>query len=324
MQKSIHLDGTNAGQWKGKLFFINDTLYFQDESGNEEHVTVSGEKMKNYLHSLDYGKNLFFSYDTIHSPFEADRNKYMGLRIWRNNWVKIDFAKFMPLMFGFLHECGRLPTFAEFSQIFLELYTEVVPKDERKTEEFFKPYFIRDFYGWQFEKQNNKRLYHGDTYICDNEVIRFKKELVDNKAVNNLPFNEFTVEVLLQRIFKAFGSCLRDVYNVVRFHERSGRKTFYSLNQDYGGVDLLVDDKYKIACYSWTKAGMKFADIKQEIRHKNLNCTICWVVDVFAEDGVVLISDEVMDYTHEMLTRLDNGEKMELPIIISCSKTFVE
>ena len=326
VENNMYLQGRNAGRFKFTVTLKNDTIYFEWNNVVEKRV-IDIEKLEKMFSELEYGDtNPFYHYDTVKSPLEADRvrrynsdgteryktyEEYLKRKVWVEDYPIIGFPRFMPTIYSFIYANNRIPNIPELCLLFKNLYTEVVPLDERMTEEELAPYYYREFYGWQYKNQKIVNLVHNGTFICQNEIIRFKKKFVESGVVFKLPFNEFTTEALFSRIYKIYGPCVRDIHFCVKFYICTGRNTLYSLKQDYNGTDVLIDGKYKVANFTKTIAAEEMDDSKNAERRKNGKNNIVLIADISDTDGLVFVDENTMLKIDAFIKQCEENPKKE-------------
>ena len=161
------------------------------------------------------------------------------------------------VFFAFVLANSTIPTYDEFCQTYIFTYT-------------CKTYH-----------QDTPELYtsKGPTHyaigrIIDSEQFQFENQLIKFNALglkytSGLPKNEFTLFDLMTRIYKVFGSLIRDFENSVIIWTE-GVDTYYSYRNDMSGIDLQVNDKLVRSFTSGFGGGI-FAYIKVNARHPNLD-----------------------------------------------------
>ena len=214
------------------------------------------------LENIEYRYNPFNSPDIAYSPFEADRSS--NFVYWQQKYTKINFPAFIPIPLITWLALGKLPDIVDFCKIYLMAYTEVVTKDKYLDR--------RQFYATETNVYSNVKntLTYTDGQTLQNHLIRFKDKYVP--YLKNFPINQFTTEQLCNRIYKIYGSVIRDPYNMIRMRE-FGAKTVYDTYLDIvQGVDGIIED-IPYYGYSQTSASYDFREIKVNERHKNLDST---------------------------------------------------
>lgn len=212
------------------------------------------------LSTVEYKYNSFNSADIAFSPFEADRSE--NFSNWNQTYNKINFPAFIPIPLLTWLAIGKLPDIVDFCKIYLLAYTEVVTRS--------KAIDWRPFYHTSQDVYSNAKntLTYTDGRTLNNHIIRFKEQYV--QYLKGFPINQFTTEQVCNRIYKVYGSCIRDPYNMIRMRE-FGAKTVYDTYLDIvQGVDGIIDN-IPYYGYSKTSASYDFREIKVSERHKNLN-----------------------------------------------------
>lgn len=229
---------------------------------------ISTQKMQ--LETVEYSKNVFTSSDIHYSPFEADRA--INVQYWKNSYSKINFPLLMPIPLISWLALEKIPDVIDFCKIYLLAYTEPVTKTS-----YINP---RDFYSTDVNVYSNvgSMIKYTDGQEITNRLVRFKLRYL--KYTHGFPINQFTTEQVCNRIYKAYGSCVRDPYNMLRMSE-FGAKTAYDTYMDFV---LCIDGKVGNIPYhgfSKTHAAETFRKKKVEERHKT---------DV-AKKGIILVQD---------------------------------
>lgn len=220
------------------------------------------------LTEVEYKNNVFCSPDIAFSPLEADRED--NVKYWKQSYNKINFPLFIPIPLISWLALGKIPDIVDFCKIYLLAYTETVTKST-----YLNPL---DVYAVNSNMYSNvgKPLIYTDGQILNNRILRFKPRYL--KYVSGLPINQFTTEQICNRIYKAYGSCIRDPYNMLRMSE-FGAKTVYDSYLDF---EHCIDGKIGTIPYhgfSKTESAKKFRDKKVQERHKT----------AVAEKGIVLV-----------------------------------
>lgn len=256
------------------------------------------DKLKEDLEQMNYMKNVFSnSEDSIYNPFEADReeNKY----IWKYDYNHIDFPKFISVLLFSLLAVGKIPSIIEFCKIYILAYTEA-----------FDPKYSNPMRMSLYALPNVKdRCRVGQTILFDgqklsNNLLRFTEKY--KVFLKDLPINEFTTEHICSRIYKVYGSIVRDIYNVLYF-DKLGAKSYYNFLDDLAGIDLMIND-VPVFAYTNTKGGQEFRQKKIEERHPELNnIGIALEKKVYSEKigGVFLINEETAKKVIEVANELN-------------------
>lgn len=259
------------------------------------------------------------------SPFEADRKR--DIPVWNNTYSRIDFPKAMPIHLAYLYLTGRAITFWDFAHLYLSLHTEVVPEEDRiskeQIEDMLNP---KNPYIWKLDWGEDERLtYPGDNREIYNRVIRF---IQPNKT---MPMNQFTVEMMLNRLYKAYGSLMRDVVFPIQLYKaeqtlKTGATIKYNLVADVCmGIDLIVNDIY-VCASTWTNSAHEFNRKKRgdfDSRHRQLS--ECYTIELEAEiascDGVFLYGDK---FCRTFLTDLVNKAYAPKQEVIAYMRDYYE
>lgn len=241
------------------------------------------------------------------SPFEADRKR--DIPVWNNAYSRIDFPKAVPIHLAYLYLTGRAITFWDFAHLYLSLYTTPVNLDERISKEKLREMLnLNNPYIGNLDFGEGKNLtFPGDDRVISNDVIRF------TQPNDTMPINQFTVEMMLNRLYKAYGSLMRDVIFPLQLYKveqtlKTGATIKYNLVADVCmGIDLIVNDIY-VCASTWTNSAHEFNKIKRgdfDSRHRQLK--ECYTIELEAEiascDGVFLYGDK---FCRTFLTDLVN------------------
>ena len=248
----------NIGIARGSIVFKRDGQY-------EKVMPLTSANLG--LDSIEYFKNVFDKHSMLISPLESDVHyNNNGEESGWSKYYACDFMKFVPQPLVFLLETGSLPDMWEAAELALRAYTEPVKDNELIDRSKFLS--LPDI---KYRKLKEMIVYSDGRSIM-NRVIRFKPEF--KKYLHGLPYNEFTIMMLLGRIFKVYGSCIRDIDDAIRFWELGALDAYYSLQADLAGVDCIIN-KVPIYTYSNTSAGVSMRKIKEEIRHCDLRPDKC-------------------------------------------------
>lgn len=245
---------------------------------------LTKDTLKQALKDMGYEDNVFTSTDIKYSVLEIDKAKGYWKDEHKTKHVK--FPKFAPIVLWCLLVTGKYPSVIDTYWIYRELYLEIVPETEQVNR---KEYYKRNY---QDRKHLNEALvFDGDTIL--NQELRFKKELL-GKYVSGLPFNSFTAEQLLNRLYKVLPSLYRDPYTIVALNYL-GADSYYGLHLDYQGVDGFVNG-IRILGRVRSRSGSKFSDIKLNDRHPELNNykRISITIGESNVKGILLPTDEAL------------------------------
>lgn len=216
----------------GDIEIRNSEMYFIVNGELLEMRKLDSDDIKKQLETIEYKENVFSSTDVRYSPFEAD--KMNNKIVWLKDYKWIRFPYFLPIIHFSVLATGKVPDIIDFCKIYLLVYTETVPQKELINDR-------NQYYTKKYSDRENicNDIQYTDGQILKNKILRFKKKYL--KYVKNLPFNEFTTEQLCSRIFKLYGSCIRNFYHALRFN-KFGKKTYYSMRQDMSGIGGYIDD----------------------------------------------------------------------------------
>lgn len=256
------------------------------------------DKIKKDLEKMVYQKNTFRNIETKYSPFEADKHQYKD--VWKNSYNRINFPKFMPVGLMCVLLTGEFPSLVDFTKIYMLSYIKRVVPSEGKNERFklYKDYIKDD------RTRLGMSIIFADGEQLTNRLLQFREEF--KHSINNFPINEFTTEQLCNRIHKVYGSIIRDIYNALYFSKHS-LNTYYSLLNDYLGIDLFING-IPVYAYTNTTGGQEFRKKKILYRHPKLNPNIGIKLekDVYKENWnqLYLVSDQTII---EIRNKLNEG-----------------
>jgi len=243
---------------------------------------------------------LYLNEDFYHSPLEADKFKKNWLYV--NDKTNLNFPKFIPILFFYIYYTGEIPDPITFALTYINVYMEIVPENEIKQN-------LSSFYTDEYDQYEmlGKKIEYSNGFTIINKAIRYKKEYCPKL---NIAINQMTMDQVIVRAIKVFGSIVRDFYNPIIFHYY-GANAYYSYYEDLHGVDMLLND---IPCYSYTntKAAKEFAKDKTAIRHPNLrtDCGIRLKADItkLTEDsGLHVIIEEIIKDVIAITKKQDIG-----------------
>ena len=293
------------------LIIKNDEIKFFVNSITKNKYPIDWENIVQQIEEKVYpvGKNPFYSWEVDHSPLEADRKENRDL--WVHIYNNINFPFFMPIVLTGVLLYGKIIDFLDFYEIYRFIYTEEVPENEQISEKVRKSLMIAP------KKYNNNiedRLstLHGGvllTFQGENieysKVIRFKKEYLH--LVSGLPFNEFTSEQLLYRMYKVYPTLLREIEAVSHFMYL-GMNAFYDLELDLKeGIDGVIEG-YPYYCFVDTKSAKEFHNIKIKNRHPEL------------KDNVGIAIAKSLNYSEESIQLIDTFTKNKVIDIVMKGK----
>lgn len=224
-------DIANHKSKDGDIEIKNCEMYFIKSGELMLARKLNPDDIKTQLENIEYSENVFCSSDIRYSPFEADKKN--NKIVWKKDYNFIRFPKFLPVIHFSLISIGKIPDIIDFCKIYLLTYTETVPECD----------LIKDrsqYYTKKYPDRVNvgADLKYTDEQVLKNKILRFKRKYV--KYLRNMPFNEFTTEQLCSRVFKLYGSCIRNLYCALRFN-KFGKKTYYSIDKDMSGIGGFID-----------------------------------------------------------------------------------
>lgn len=257
------------------------------------------------LDRMSYVRNQAKTDDFKYSPLEADRKE--NKKYWKNDYRHINFPRFIGVLFAFVLANRTVPTYDEFSLTYIYTYTAKVSGKAEDLSVYKVAYPGRNTIG---------NIISSAQFEFEDQMIKFNK--LGLRYSSGLPKNEFTLFDILTRIYKVYGSIVRDFENAIIVWG-DGVSTYYSYRNDMKGTDLLVNGKM-VRAYTKNPSGIGFAKIKVDERHPNLykKHFIMLKADVtyVAEDELVRTSDKAIQHIRKY-ARLD-----ELPgnvtITVNC------
>ena len=253
-----YADIINTPNIDNKIEIVDKTVRIIKDGKVLAEKPITTDAMQ--LSDVEYVRNVFNSNDIAYSPLEADREE--NHKYWKKKYGKINVPMFIPIPLVSWLALGKIPDIVDFCKIYLLAYTEPVTKST-----YIQPDVV---YATDVNIYSNvgKTLTYTDGQILKNRVLRYKRRYL--KYVSGLPINQFTTEQICCRIYKLYGSCIRDPYNMIRMSEL-GAKTVYDTYLDFvQGVDGIINNVPYYG-YSKTQASYDFRDIKVNERHKDLN-----------------------------------------------------
>ena len=283
---------------------LNDSIIFQKE--------LDVISLKEKLQKISYHKNIFQQKDSPFNPLEADRKE--NKIVWRKDYKGIDFPKFIPIILFSLLIIGEIPSIIDFCKIYMLSYIEPVPKNELISNRL-------SLYDESFIKHKNDReridqiIYYNEStlsYQIKNSLIRFKPKYLS--YIHNLPINEFSTEHLCSRIYKMYGSIVRDIYNPLYF-SLFNIDSYYSLYYDLSGIDLFLNN-IPVYAYTDTSSGHEFRAKKISQRHPELKSNFCIILEknihnnISSEktNGLYLINEDVANNIINVVQEYKNKE----------------
>ena len=286
LQETICLLDDNIELWQkpdanNNIVLENNVMYMIKNGIVIRTVEFDHDNFKQMVECVnDYNKNPFSSKYICYSPLDADRYK----KYW-NKQYKIDFPNFMAVFLAILLVTKRVPNCSDCINVALNTYTEIVPENEMINR--------APFYNKIYNDRENINLWVGSKEIgyAINEVRRFKEKYLP--YCTGIPFNEFTVEQYSNRIFKTYGSGVRDIYLPIR-STKYDLKVFYSWMADFGGIDCIINDSIPGYGIVNSRSASYFIKDKQLYRHYHLDQTIGIVLaaNAIGKNGLFVIPDE--------------------------------
>ena len=292
----------NKPNKQNDLFLKDGFLCLMVNGQTIQRLKIDSDDMKQQLEKVEYVKNTFNSSDVKYSPFEADRESAKSY--WKQNYNHIDFPKFISVVLFSMLITKKVPDVIDCCNIYLTTYTEIVPDGQAIDRSKYMTNVSKD------RLNVGNMVLYTDGRKMKNHVRRFKKEYL--QYVKGLPFNEFTTEHSCNRIYKVYGSAVRDIYTVLRLND-FGINTYYSLYDDLGGIDGIIEN---IPYYGYTKtgAGNDFRNKKLSERHPELdaNLGIALRKSVSGNGGVYIVPDKILE---KVATAVKNNEVKSMMII---------
>ena len=237
------------------------------------------------LDNIHYSKNVFIQSDYIYSPFEADKKAHK--KYWKFDYNHIDFPKFLSVLLFSLLAVGKIPTIMEFCKIYMLAYTEAISPNNSNPMRF-SLYAIPNV---NDRSRIGQKIVFTDGQVLPNNLLRFKEKY--KVFLSDFPINEVTTEHLCSRIYKVYGSAVRDIYNVLFFNE-IGVKSYYDFLTDLQGIDLMIEG-IPVFSYVDSENGLDFRQKKVQERHPHLaDFGIALEKKVYSETkgGLYLINED--------------------------------
>lgn len=273
---------------------VDDNNDIKISSDGTIHLFLSGVKhvsnkvyssdLRKSVKNLNYSENVFESTDIKFSVLEIDKAR----GYWQDKYKKkkVKFPQFMHIVLWTMIATGKYPSIVDTFHIYKDLYLEVVPSDEQinRQEYYKKAYKDRKNIG-------KEMIFENETII--NEELRFKKEIYEN-YVSGLPFNSFSAEQLLNRLYKILPSLYRDPYRMILAGEM-GAESLYSLYLDNHGIDGVINS-IPVLGRTRSRSGSNFGNVKLYDRHPELNnkSKILFTTGESEHSGVYLPTKEVL------------------------------
>lgn len=254
-----NLEIANRPNAMNNIIIKDNTVSMIKDGVEVERRILHIDSIKNKADNMIYGRNIFENIDAKYSPLEADRNN--NHYIWKREYRGIDFPKMMSVMLFSLLVAGELPTIFELFKIYSLTYTEVLNPIHSD---------ITRFELYNVPKENDRKRLGAVMYFenkkITNKLLRFKEDSL--VFVKGLPINEFTTEQLFCRIYKCYGSLVRDIYAALYFN-KLGAETYYDYAYDINGIDCMVNGIFVFA-YTNTRSAKEFRKRKMNERHPEL------------------------------------------------------
>lgn len=296
----------DMSKFNGNIIIHNDVISFIDK---DKKVilsrTLDSNILKEQISNIVFKNNLFRTNckDIKCSPFEQDDSENESYFV--NGMKKgIDFPKFASVIMATLLLYGIFPTFMEYAKIYTLAYTQCVSAKDEKID------FTKHLIGFSGQWSDiDKRITYptGETII--NKVIRFTDKVWNNGHVTNFSFNQFTTEMLFCRLFKAYGSVVRDPYHILRLHTLTNLPSDYSIIQDYGGSDG-ESLNYKIRAFVNSARAHKFGNKKVTERRRELpDNRVELHIDIKEVNDLKVLTDESIIQIGEHIKK-DKGLKI--------------
>ncbi len=276
-------------KYNGNIVIHNDTICLLNGQ-NEVLMSrkLNSNVLKAQIGTIVYKTNIFRGKDARWSPFEHDdakNSKYIVGGVKKG----IDFPKFASVVMSTLLLYGVFPTFIEFGKIYSLAYTQCVSEADAKID--FDKYLVGFDGEW---KDIGKEIVYPDGAVIKNKVLRFTDKVWDNGHASNFTFNQFTTEMLFCRLFKAYGSIVRDPYHVLRMFTLTNFDSEYSIRKDYGGSDGNISECC-IRAYTNSARAHYFGYKKVTERHRHLDDNrVELLIDVQHLSDLKVLSDETL------------------------------
>lgn len=279
----------DMSKYNGNIVIHNDVICLLNK---EKEILMSrrldSNMLKQQIGNIVYKNNIFRGKDARWSPFEHD-DANNGKYIVGGTKRGIDFPKFASVIMSTLLLYGVFPTFIEFGKIYSLAYTQCVDDADEKID--FDKYLIGFSGKW---KDIGKEIIYPDGEVIKNKVLRFTNKVWNGGYASNFPFNQFTTEMLFCRLFKAYGSIVRDPYHVLRMFTATGLDSEYSIHKDYRGSDGNIA-KHSIRAFTNSPRAHYFGYKKITERHRTLDDNRAeLLIDVQKLSDLKVLSDETL------------------------------
>lgn len=269
--------------------------------------------LKEDIIKTPYGKNVFMNSKSPLNPLEADRDK--NEYIWKHKYSHIDFPKFMPIVLLSVLIYETIPSPLDLCNIYRLTYIESVPLDEVSTYETRLEKYNEYTSKVKDDHARLGKITYFENQPVENILIRFKEKY--NPKSFNLPFNEFSVEHLYSRIYKAYPSLIRDVFNAL-YINLFNVDASYSLYNDLCGVDLFIND-IPIFVFTGTSSAKKFSIKKITTRHPHLKDKLegkfgIKLIKSFhgkKSNGVHLITEDAINKALDIIKKKPSDEPLD-------------
>ena len=269
--------------------------------------------LKQNILNIPYGKNVFINSKSVLNPLEADRknNKY----IWEDDYNHIDFPKFMPIVLLSVLNYETIPSPLDLCNIYRLTYIESIPPDKASTYETRLKKYNETTSKIKDDHVHLGKIIYFENQPIENILIRFKEKY--NPESFKLPFNEFSVDHLYGRIYKAYPSLIRDVFNAFYF-DLFNVDVFYSLYNDLCGVDLFIND-IPIFVFTKTSSAKEFSVKKITTRHSDLKDKLEGKFGVKLikgfhgkkSNGIHLITDDSINEVIDIIKKKPDNEPLD-------------
>lgn len=310
---------------------ISSLLYkyhvIANSPNNKNNIVIENNKISiiidgksSFVRKLDYSdfmqqvsncnyfyKNIFKQEDFKYNPLEADRDE--NYKYWCEKNKYINFPKFISVLLFSLLYCGKIPSIIDFYRIYMNTYTNVLNATSPFRYIYYSETVRPEIISGLDRIRVNKNIVLPDGNILINRLLGFKAEF-EIEYVKNLPLNEFTTEHLCSRIYKLYGSIIRDVHMPLYFN-MLGCKCHYNFLSDLNGIDLFIDN-VPVYAYTRTRNGEEFRKDKKDNRHNNLpNYGVEFLKTIFNQkfSGVDLISEKAAKEILECVEKIHLGDK---------------
>ena len=247
--------------------------------------TISDDMMK-----IPYQKNSF-AVDNEFNPLEADRKNYYAY--WNKKYTRINVPFFMSVALASLLVLGKIPDIIDFAKIYMLTYTTTVRESINDGSVYGVPFRPRKMLGESVFAEGSK---------ITNKLIKFNKLAMN--YVSGLPINEFTTFDICSRIYKVYGSVIRDISNPIRIGQFT-ENVEYGFYEDLEGIDMMVNNT-PVFVFVRSDAGLEFRVKKMLARHPHLSQNgVAFTIQIpWGCKGMYLPSNE---FLHNMVEDMTNN-----------------